>query len=65
MKHAENDSSVLTIESSSIEHVAPENRHGKPADLFTLWFCTNVAPLAVISGATAVLIFHLDVVSAM
>lgn len=65
MKHAENDSSVMTIESSSIEYVAPENRHGRPADLFTLWFCTNVAPLAVISGATAVLVFHLDVVSAM
>ncbi|WP_028219924.1 purine-cytosine permease family protein [Paraburkholderia oxyphila] len=66
MKHPENDNnSVLAIESNSIEYVAPEARHGKPADLFTLWFCTNVAPLAVISGATSVLVFHLDLVSAM
>ncbi|WP_322060604.1 purine-cytosine permease family protein [Paraburkholderia sp. J63] len=65
MKHPENDNSVLAIESNSIEYVAPEARHGKPADLFTLWFCTNVAPLAVISGATSVLVFHLDLVSAI
>lgn len=65
MKHPENDNSVLTIESNSIEYVPPEARHGKPADLFTLWFCTNVAPLAVISGATAVLVFHLDLMSAL
>lgn len=65
MKQPENDNSVLTIESNSIEYVAPGARHGKPTDLFTLWFCTNVAPLAVISGATSVLIFHLDLVSAI
>lgn len=65
MKHPENDNSVLAIESNSIEYVVPEARHGKPADLFTLWFCTNVAPLAVISGATSVLVFHLDLVSAI
>ncbi|HEX7936948.1 MAG TPA: cytosine permease [Paraburkholderia sp.] len=60
-----NDNSVLTIESNSIDYVAPQNRHGKPVDLFTLWFCTNVAPLAVISGATSVLVFHLDLASAV
>lgn len=60
-----NNRSVLTIESNSIGYVAPEDRHGKPVDLFTLWFCTNVAPLAVISGATSVLIFHLDFASAI
>ncbi|WP_241030566.1 cytosine permease [Paraburkholderia sp. Ac-20347] len=65
MTNTTNDNSVLTIESNSIEYVSPEHRHGKPVDLFTLWFCTNVAPLAVISGATSVLIFHLDVVSAI
>ncbi|QGZ65711.1 cytosine permease [Paraburkholderia acidisoli] len=65
MTQPANDNSVLTIESNSIDYVAPENRHGKPVDLFTLWFCTNVAPLAVISGATSVLIFHLDIVSAV
>jgi purine-cytosine permease-like protein len=65
MKDAGNDNSVLTIESNSIEYVGAEHRHGKPGDLFTLWFCTNVAPLAVISGATSVLVFKLDIVSAM
>ncbi|WP_438397283.1 purine-cytosine permease family protein [Caballeronia sp. DA-9] len=65
MKDSGNDTSVLTIESNSIDYVGPEHRHGKPADLFTLWFCTNVAPLAVISGATSILVFKLDLVSAL
>ncbi|WP_338759688.1 cytosine permease [Massilia sp. METH4] len=65
MKDAGNDNSVLEIESNSIEYVRAEHRHGKPSDLFTLWFCTNVAPLAVISGATSVLVFKLDLVSAI
>ncbi|KND60560.1 Cytosine/purine/uracil/thiamine/allantoin permease family protein [Candidatus Burkholderia verschuerenii] len=65
MKDSGNDNSVLTIESNSIEYVGPEHRHGKPKDLFTLWFCTNVAPLAVISGATSVLVFKLDFLSAI
>ena len=65
MKDVEKDNSVLTIESNSIEYVGAEHRHGKPGDLFTLWFCTNVAPLAVISGATSVLVFKLDIVSAI
>ncbi|RQR74438.1 cytosine permease [Burkholderia sp. Bp9090] len=65
MTKQESDGSVLAIESNSIEYVPPEARHGKPADLFTLWFCTNVAPLAVISGATSVLVFHLDLMSAI
>ncbi|AOL08605.1 MULTISPECIES: cytosine permease [Burkholderia] len=65
MTNPESDNGVLAIESNSIDYVAPEARHGKPADLFTLWFCTNVAPLAVISGATSVLVFHLDLASAI
>jgi trigonelline permease len=65
MKETAIDNSVLTIESNSIEYVGSEHRHGKPKDLFTLWFCTNVAPLAVISGATAVLVFKLDLISAI
>lgn len=65
MKDSEKDNSVLAIESSSIEFVSAEHRHGKPSDLFTLWFCTNVAPLAVISGAASVLVFKLDLISAI
>ncbi|SAK92137.1 cytosine/purines uracil thiamine allantoin permease [Caballeronia calidae] len=65
MKDSADDNAVFSIESDSIEYVGPEHRHGKPSDLFTLWFCTNVAPLAVISGATSVLVFHLDLKSAI
>lgn len=65
MKQAQNDDAVLSIESHSIDYVAAEHRHGKVRDLFTLWFCTNLAPLAVISGAMSISVFHLDRVSAI
>lgn len=56
---------VFAIESHSIDYVPPSDRHGKPKDLFTLWFCTNIAPLAVITGAMSIQVFHLDMVSAL
>ncbi|KKW68047.1 allantoin permease [Lampropedia cohaerens] len=65
MKQADSSEGAFSIESNSIDYVPPEQRHGNPKDLFTLWFCTNIAPLAVITGATAIVTFRLDVVSAV
>ncbi|MEN5061891.1 cytosine permease [Luteimonas sp. TWI1416] len=56
---------VFAIEGNAIDYVSPRQRHGKAIDLFTLWFCTNVAPLAVITGAMSVMVFELDVISAL
>lgn len=41
------------LESHTIDHVPLEDRHGRPRDLFTLWFTTNVAPLPIVTGAMA------------
>ncbi len=53
------------IENKSIDYVPAAERHGHPRSLFTLWFCTNIAPLAVVTGAAATLTFHLNVLSAI
>lgn len=53
------------IEDKSVGFVPESERHGKPQSLFTLWFCTNIAPLAVVSGAIATEKFHLNVISAL
>ncbi|GAA0479248.1 MULTISPECIES: cytosine permease [Tatumella] len=53
------------IEDKSVDFVPESERHGKSHSLFTLWFCTNIAPLAVVSGAIATESFHLDVISAL
>ncbi|KAA8735372.1 cytosine permease [Acinetobacter qingfengensis] len=56
---------AFEIESNSIDYVSPSQRHGNVKDLFTLWFCTNIAPLAVITGAMAVQTFNLNIMSAL
>ena len=53
------------IENKSVDYVPESERHGKSISLFTLWFCTNIAPLAVVSGTIATATFHLSVVAAL
>lgn len=56
---------AFEIESNSIDYVDASQRNGHVKDLFTLWFCTNIAPLAVITGAMSVQTFHLNIMSAL
>ena len=51
------------LEKHTIGYVPPSDRHGRPRDLFTLWFGTNIAPLPVVTGAAGVTVFGLDLVS--
>ncbi|WBF44207.1 purine-cytosine permease family protein [Serratia rubidaea] len=53
------------IEDKSIDYVPASERHGEVKSLFTLWFCTNIAPLAVVTGAIATHTFGLNILSAM
>ena len=53
------------IENKSVDYVPESERHGKSFSLFTLWFCTNIAPLAVVSGTIATVTFHLSVIYAL
>lgn len=55
-----NNSVASTIELSTIQPIPTQERHGKPRDLFTIWFGSNIMLLTVITGALAVSIFHLS-----
>lgn len=57
-------SQKTVIENKTIDYVPENERHGRSRSLFTLWFCTNIAPLAVVTGAISTQTFHLDILSA-
>lgn len=65
MSDQQSTGQTFAIESHSIDYVKPEERNGKVKDLFTLWFCTNIAPLGVITGAMAILTFNLNIWGAL
>ena len=54
------DVPVSSLEISTIQPVALSERHGKPGDLFTIWFGCNIMLLTVITGSLAVSVFHLS-----
>lgn len=43
-----------TLEQHSIDYVPPEERHGKPWHLFTVWFSSNVQITGFVTGVLAV-----------
>ena len=50
--------------SSSRSPRFPEDqRHGRPRDLFTIWFTSNLIPLAIVTGALATVTFGLAVLA--
>jgi NCS1 family nucleobase:cation symporter-1 len=42
------------VEQHSIEQIPEDERHGRPWNLFTLWFASNITVVAVITGSLAV-----------
>ncbi len=47
------------IESNTINQIPPDERHGKPGDLFAIWFGANIMMLTIATGALAPTIYHL------
>jgi NCS1 family nucleobase:cation symporter-1 len=60
-----NDPGVATLELSTIQPIAPDQRHGRARDLFTIWFGSNIMLLTVVTGALAVTVFKLPFIAAM
>ncbi len=50
---------VLAIETHTIAQIPPDERHGRPRDLFTVWFTSNLMPLTVVTGALLTVTFNL------
>ncbi len=54
------NSTPASIELSTIQPIAHDQRHGKASDLFTIWFGSNIMLLTVVTGALAVTVFNLS-----
>ena len=48
------------LEQYTIEQIPLDQRHGKPRDLFTIWFTSNLMPLTIITGALTTAVFGLN-----
>jgi len=48
------------LERRTIDIIPLEERHGKPRDLFTIWFSSNIMPLTFVTGALAPAVFGLS-----
>jgi NCS1 family nucleobase:cation symporter-1 len=63
-EHGPTDS-ALEIEQYTIAQIPEDQRHGRPRDLFTIWFTSNLIPLAIVTGALATVAFGLPFVPAL
>lgn len=50
----------VALERRTIDIIPLEERHGKPRDLFTIWFSSNIMPLTFVTGALAPAVFGLS-----
>lgn len=46
-------------EAHTIYQIPLDQRHGRPRDLFTVWFGSNIMMLTIITGALATTVFGL------
>ncbi|HEY5989671.1 MAG TPA: cytosine permease [Streptosporangiaceae bacterium] len=50
---------AATLERYTIAAIPESDRHGRPRDLFTIWFSSNIMPLTFVTGALAPVAFGL------
>ena len=54
-----NREQATRLEICTIEPIPLDQRHGKAADLFTIWFGSNLMLLTIVTGGLAVTVFGL------
>ncbi|HYB87063.1 MAG TPA: cytosine permease [Streptosporangiaceae bacterium] len=59
MSEGGTSSGAATLEQYTIEAIPASERHGRPRDLFTIWFSSNIMPLTFVTGALAPVVFKL------
>ncbi len=59
MTKSRESESATTIEQYTIAAIPETERHGRPRDLFTIWFSSNIMPLTFVTGALAPVAFRL------
>jgi nucleobase:cation symporter-1, NCS1 family len=53
------------LEISTIQPIAPDQRHGTARDLFTVWFGSNLMLLTIVTGGLAVTVYGLPFAAAV
>jgi NCS1 family nucleobase:cation symporter-1 len=56
---------ITRIEQNTIYPIPAGERHGRAADLFTVWFGSNIMILTIVTGALATVRFHLSLIDAV
>jgi NCS1 family nucleobase:cation symporter-1 len=51
---------ITRLESSTIQPIPLDQRHGNARDLFTVWFGSNIMLLTIITGALSATVFKLN-----
>ncbi len=54
-----------TVEKAGIEYITPEQRHGSPGRVFTLWFAANLTVADYVIGVLSVQVFGLTVLQSL
>ena len=55
----------FAVERRTIQQIPLDQRHGRPRDLFTLWFGANLTMLTVATGALCTSVFHLSLAASL
>lgn len=50
---------AVRLEAQTIQPIPLDERHGRPWDLFTVWFGSNIMLLTVVTGSLAASVYHL------
>jgi NCS1 family nucleobase:cation symporter-1 len=58
-------SGEIALEDRTIQQIPPDQRHGRPRDLFTLWFGMNLTTLTIATGALCTTVFHLSLAASL
>lgn len=59
MSEGRKSAGAATLEQYTIAQIPASERHGRPRDLFTIWFSSNIMPLTFVTGALAPVVFKL------
>ncbi|MGF7244125.1 NCS1 family nucleobase:cation symporter-1 [Pseudomonas oryzihabitans] len=54
-----------SLELATIQPIPDDQRHGRPRDLFTIWFGSNIMLLTVVTGALAISVFGMPLLPAL
>ncbi len=65
MTESTRSAATAALERYTIAAIPESERHGRPRDLFTIWFSSNIMPLTFVTGALAPVAFKLPLAASI